>query len=122
MYTGTALTLIADISLSNVNALDVPLSLDISWSREDDIISNDTRITVSPSSGSGASYAATLTYSPIENDDSGLVRVTVSVRPSNESQFIQNVTTTFTQEMLYVEGICTCFTISHTLTIFYRPT
>ena len=66
---GTEFVLTADISLSEVNR---KISIDITWSRGNDVISRDTRITVSPVSGSGDSYTAFLTYSPIITSDSGI--------------------------------------------------
>ena len=47
--------LTADISLSGV---DGNISLDITWSRGNDVIDNDTRTTVSAVSGSGDSYTS----------------------------------------------------------------
>ena len=85
-------------------SLDVAISLDISWSRGSDDIANDTRTAISPVSGSGDSYTASLTYTPIATSDSGQFTATVTVRPSDGSMFVQTVTATDT-EMLAVEGM-----------------
>ena len=96
VYTGTKFVLTADISLSGVNG---EISLDITWSRGDDVIVSDTRTTVSTVSGSGDNYTASLTYSPITISDSGLITATIS--PSDESM---NVTIT-NVVMLLVQGV-----------------
>ena len=84
--------------------MDVAISLDISWSRGSDVIANDTRTSISPVSGSGDSYTASLTYTPIATSDSGQFTATVTVSPSDGSMFVQTVTATDT-EMLTVEGM-----------------
>ena len=98
MYVGTALTLTADITFSDVDVVD--LALDISWTRDGVDISGDDHIIVSAVSGSGSNYMASLSYSPITTDDGGLITVTVT--PSDGSQFILTVTA---QEMIDVEGM-----------------
>ena len=80
------------------------ISLDISWSRGSDVIANDTRTAISPVSGSGDSYTASLTYTPIATSDDGQFTATVTVSPSDGSMFVQTVTATDT-EMLTVEGM-----------------
>ena len=102
VYVGTTLTLTASITLSDLTGVDVPLSLDISWTRDDDVINYDTRIIVSTVT-SGTSYTATLIYSPITTDESGLVTANVTITPSVESQYIQSVTA-MAQDMLGVQG------------------
>ena len=57
------------------------ISLDISWSRGSDVIANDTRTSISPVSGSGDSYTASLTYTPIATSDGGQFTATVTVSP-----------------------------------------
>ena len=76
VYAGTEFVLIADISLSGVNR---DISLDITWRRGNDVIVGDSRTTVSPVSGSGDSYTASLTYSPITISDSGQITATVTI-------------------------------------------
>ena len=66
VYAGTEFVLTADISLSGVSG---NISLGITWRRGNDVIANDTRTTVSALSGSGDSYTASLTYSPINISD-----------------------------------------------------
>ena len=80
------------------------ISLDISWSRGSDVIASDTRTVISPVSGSGDSYTASLTYTPIATSDGGQFTATVTVSPSDGSMFVQTVTATDT-EMLTVEGM-----------------
>ena len=82
------------------------ISLDICWSRGNDVVANDTRTAISPVSGSGHSYTASLTYTPIatSDGDSGQFTATVTVSPSDGSMFVQTVTATDT-EMLTVEGM-----------------
>ena len=80
------------------------ISLDISWSRGSDVIANDTCTVISPVSGRGDSYTASLTYTPIATSDGGQFTATVSVSPSDGSMFVQTVTATDT-EMLTVDGM-----------------
>ena len=94
----------AGIFFSDLSAVDVDLSLDISWSRDSDVIASDTRTTISAVSGSGDNYTASLTYTPVATSDSGQVTATVTVSPSDDSMYIQNVTANDT-EMLTVEGM-----------------
>ena len=94
----------ADISFSDLSAVDVAISLDISWSRGNNVIASGTRTAISPVSGSGDSYTASLTYTPIATSDGGQFTATVTVSPSDGSMFVQTATTTDT-EMLAVEGM-----------------
>ena len=105
VYDGTTLTLTANITFSDLTGADVPLSLDISWTRDDDVINCDTRIIVSTVTSSGTSYTATLIYSPITTDDSGQVTASVTITPSVESQYIQSVTVMALEVRLDVQGI-----------------
>ena len=102
VYAGTEFVLTADISLNGVNG---DISLYITWNRGNDVIANDTRITVSAVSGSGDSYTASLTYSPINISDSGEItaNISVSVDPY-DSMCVTIDTATAT---LSVEGILT---------------
>ena len=79
------------------------ISLDISWSRGSDVIANAHTV-ISPVSGSGDSYTASLTYTPIATSDGGQFTATVTVSPPDGSMFVQTVTATDT-EMLTVEGM-----------------
>ena len=78
---GTEFGLIADISLIDLSAVDVAISLEISWSRDSDVVASDTRTAISPVSGSGDSYIASLTYTPITTSDGGQFTATVTVSP-----------------------------------------
>ena len=106
MYAGTEFTLTASITFTDddVRAVDVDLTLDISWTRGSDVIISDTRITVSGVSGSGTSYTASLTFSLITTDDTGSYTASVTVRPTTTSQYIQTVSITDT-EMIDVMGM-----------------
>ena len=101
---GTELVLTADISFSDQSRVNVDKSLDILWRRENDVIVNDTRITVSPVSGSGDSYTASLIYSPITISDSGLITAIVTVRPMEVNEYIRTVKAT-ALESLNITGI-----------------
>ena len=98
VYAGTEFVLTANISLSGVNG---DISLNITWRRVNDVIASNTRTTVSAVSGSGDSYTASLTYSPITISDSGQITATVS--PSYESTHM-NITTVTNTVMVTVEG------------------
>ena len=84
--------------------MDVAISLDISWNRGSDVIASDIRTVISPVSGSGDSYTASLTYTPIATSDGGQFTANVTVSPPDGSMFVQTVTATDT-EMLTVEGM-----------------
>ena len=102
IYAGTECVLTADISLSGVNA---DISLNMLWIRENGvivIIVNDTRTTVSAISGSGDSYTASLTYSPITISDSGHITALVTVSSLN------TYLTSTGNKPLDVQGILTC--------------
>ena len=100
VYAGTEFVLTADISLSGVHVY----RLDITWSRGNDAIASDTRTTVSPVSGSGDSYTASLTYSPITISDSGQITANVSPSVADESTHL-NIGTVTNTVMLTVEGV-----------------
>ena len=103
VFAGTEFVLSTDISFSDLSGVDVNMSLDISWSSDSDVI-NNSRTAVSPVSGSGDNYAASLTYTPVATSDSGQVTATVTVNSADESVYIQTVSANVT-EMLTVEGI-----------------
>ena len=83
---------------NNVSLSSSSLVLGIRWNRGSDVIVNGTRTIVSPISGSGMTYTASLTYSPINTTDRGEVSATFTVSRSDES-----VTASDT-EMLTVKG------------------
>ena len=106
VYVGTELILISSITFNDLTGVDVPLTVDIIWTRDDDDITSDTHITVSDVSGSiDTSYIATLIYSPITNDDSGIITATITVTPSEISQYIQTATVMTQDIMIDVQGI-----------------
>ena len=76
VYAGTKFTLSVDISLRSMR---VKATLNVTWSRGNDVIVNDTRIAVSAVSGSGGNYTASHTYSPITISDSGRITATISL-------------------------------------------
>ena len=89
VYAGTELILSADISYSELQqrTVDVDISLDVRWTRDSDVITSDSMV-----STVGDDYTASLTYSPIATSDSGQISVTVTVRPSHDSLYVQSVT------------------------------
>ena len=101
---GTELVLTADISFSGQSRVNVDKSLDILWRRGNDPIASDTRTTVSPVSGSGDSYTASLTYSPITISDHGLITAIVTVRSMIVNEYIRTVNAT-ALESLIITGI-----------------
>ena len=74
VYAGTMFKLSVDISQYKR----VKTTLNVTWSRGNDVITGDIRTTVSVVSGSGDNYTASLTYSPITISDSGRITVTIS--------------------------------------------
>ena len=102
MYAGTRFTLTSHISFSDESGVDVEILLGIRWTRDGAVIASDTRTTVSAVGGSGTSYTASLSFSPIATSDSG--QFTATVRPTITSQYIQSVTATGNTEMVTVEG------------------
>ena len=85
IYAGTEFVLTADIFLSGVNG---DISLDITWSRGNDVIENDNHTTVSAVSGSGDSYTASVIYSPITISDSGNITANVSISDESMNTYI----------------------------------
>ena len=110
VYAGTEFALSADISFIDLSGVDVDISLDISWNRGSDVIGNNTLTTVSAVSGSGDSYTASLSHSPITTSDSGFIAVTVTAR-TTESVYIRSVTANDT-EMLDIEGTIMYFHVN----------
>ena len=105
VYAGTEFTLISDISFSDVSGVDVEMSLDILWTKGSDVIVNDSRTTVSGVSGSGTSYTASLSFSPITTSDSGQFTANVTVRLNLTSQYVQRVTSAADDDFVTVEGM-----------------
>ena len=84
-------------TFSDLSIVDVEISLNISWSRHSAIVLNNSLTTVSGVSGSGTSYTASLSFSPIAISDSGQSTAIVTVRPATTSYIIQSVTATETE-------------------------
>ena len=105
VYAGTEFTLISDISFSDVSGVDVWISLDILWTRGSDVIVNGSRTTVSGVSGSGTSYTASLSFSPMTTSDSGQLTANVTVRLNLTSQYVQSVTSAADNDFVTVEGM-----------------
>ena len=101
---GTELVLIADISFSDQSKVNVDKSLDILWRRENDVIVSDSHIAISPVSGSGDSYTASLAYSPITILDRGQITAIVTVRPMKENEYIRTVNATGLKSLI-ITGI-----------------
>ena len=103
VFAGDNFTLNAEI-LFNISAVvNVSISLTLSWSRDGDNITSNDHITISNVSDSESGYTASLTYSPIATSDSGLITATVTVSPSDDSMYIQSVTSTAT-DTLCIQG------------------
>ena len=96
---GTELVLTADISFSVQSTVNMNKSLDILW-RLNDVIINDSRINISAVSGSGDSYTASLTYSPITISDSGQITAIVTVRPETVNEYIRSVNATALESLI----------------------
>ena len=101
---GNIFTLNAEIMFSDPTVVDVSISLTISWSRDDVLITSNDRISVSSVSTSESGYTASLTYSPITTSDSGLITSNVTVSPFDNFMYVQSVTAIATYN-LSVQGI-----------------
>ena len=106
---GTGLVLTANISFSDQSRVNVDKSLDILWRRGNDVIVNDSHITISTVSGSGDSYTASLIYSPITISDSGNITAIVTVRPKMAYEYIRAVNAT---ALVIITGIETYLYLS----------
>ena len=106
VYAGTELILSADISYSELQqrAVDVDISLDVRWTRDNDVITSDSAVTAV-----GNNYTASLSYSPIATSDSG--QISVTVRPSHDSLYMQSVTASESTQ-LDVEGMRYDYTVA----------
>ena len=113
---GTGLVLTANISFSDQNRVNVDKSLDIFWRRGNDVIVNDSHITISAVSGNGDSYTASLTYSPITISDSGQITAIVTVRPKMTYEYIRAVNATAS---VIITGIETYLYLSITVIKYF---
>ena len=103
VFVGNNFTLNAEVSFNGSAIVNVSISLTISWSRDGDIIISNDHITISNVSDSESGYTASLTYSPITTSDSGLITANITVSPSDNSMYIQSVTSTAT-DALCIQG------------------
>ncbi|CAI8039192.1 Hemicentin-2, partial [Geodia barretti] len=81
VYIGTQLTLTAHISLSDVN------SVDVTWTRGNDVIANDSHTSVVSASGS-TSYMSSLSFSPVTSYDGGPITATVTATATATSPVV----------------------------------
>ena len=95
VYIGTQLTLTSHISVSGVDDI---ISVEISWTRGNDVIVNDSHTTVSAVSGNSSRYSASLSFSPVTTADGGPMIVIVTITSP-----LQNVTI-FDTHILKVTG------------------
>ena len=103
VYAGTEFGLSTDISFNDLSGVDVAVTVGISWSGGGGVISNGSRTAVTPVSGGGDSYTASLTYSPITTSDGGQFTANVTFRPTAESVYILGGSVQDT-EMVMVNG------------------
>ena len=103
VYAGTEFGLNTDISFSDLSGVDVAITVGISWSGGGGVISNGSRTAVTPVSGGGGSYTASLTYSPITTSDGGQFTASVTFSPTAESMYIVGGSVQDT-EMVMVRG------------------
>jgi len=104
VYAGTEFGLSTDVSFSDLSGVDVAITVGISWSGGGGVISNDSHTAVTPVSGGGGSYIASLTYSPIATSDGGQFTANVTFRPTAESMYILGGSVQDT-EMVMVNGL-----------------
>ena len=76
VYIGTQLTLTSHISAGGVDDI---ISVEISWTRGNDVIVNDSHTTVSGVSGNSSRYSASLSFSPVTTADGGPIIVIVTI-------------------------------------------
>ena len=119
VFVGNDFTLTAEISFNDPTLVDEDTLLNISWSRENDVLTSNDRISVSSVSVSDSGYTASLMYSPIAASDSGLITATVTVSPSDDSTYVQSVTATAT-ETLIVQGML-CLSTSFKTNVYICP-
>ena len=81
VYIGTQLSLTSHISITDgVNEV---VSVDITWTRGNDVIVNNSHTEVLTVSGSGSSYTSSLSFSPVTSADGGPITATVTVVTSS---------------------------------------
>ena len=111
IHAGSDFTLNAEISINDPTVVDMEISMTISWSTNDNIITSNNCISISPVTLSKSGYTASITYSPITTSDSGLITATLTVSPSDDSIYIKSVTAnethTINVEGIHCDGKCT---------------
>ena len=115
LYAGTIFELIVDVLFSYSN---MDIVVDISWKQNSitqESIGSSTRTTVSAVSGSGDSYTASLTYSPITISDSGLITATITVSMKLSDVSMCAKTKVSDQEMLHIEGVTRVYLLNTVL-------
>ena len=122
VYVGTEITLTSQISLGSVSGVDEEISVTIVWTRDTCAIVSDTHTTVSSITGSGSSYTASLSFSPVNSSDHGNITATVTV---GSSEYVETVTGS-DSDILEIQGnVCMneCYDISliHSFQVFQLP-
>ena len=75
-------------------------SVMISWmGPEGDTITNDSRVTISPTSGNGKNYTSSLQFMYLMEGDEGTYECNVMILNSNDSEYVQ---------LQNLTGECTC--------------
>ena len=125
VYVGTEITLTSQISLGYVSGVDEEISVTIVWTRDTCAIVSDTHTTVSSITGSGSSYTASLSFSPVNSSDHGNITATVTVGATNSSEYVETVTGS-DSDILEIQGnVCMneCYDISliHSFQVFQLP-
>ena len=88
VYAGTEFVVTAHISFSGPSVVTVPCMEGIRWGTVDGNVLNSSRTAVSPVSGDGGSYTASLTFQPITTVDAGQYTATVTFNPPADSMYI----------------------------------
>ena len=104
VYAGTEFVVTAHISFSGPSAVTVPIAVGITWSTVNGSVSNSNRTIVSPVSGDGGSYIASLTFQPITTSDTGQYTANVTFSPPAGSMYIRGGSATATPSVA-VDGM-----------------
>ena len=121
VYVGTEITLTSQISLGSVSGVDEEISVTIVWTRDTCAIVSDTHTMVSSVTGSGSSYNASLSFSPVNSSDHGNITATVTVGATNSSEYVETVTGS-DSDILEIQGTvcmneCLVAMIFHSFTL-----
>ena len=104
IYAGTELVVTAHISFSVPSAVPVSILEGIRWSIREGDITNSSRTIVSPVSGDGGSYTASLTFQPITTSNAGQYTSTVTFNLPTDYIYIARDSDAATHTIL-VEGM-----------------